>query len=142
NNKAVKVRSRVQRTYKISEKLTVIQEAKWIGVLATSRCFANGNKLPPIVIFKGVRISSNLPCGIVVCMHKSAWMDENLMSEWINQVWNKRPGALIVNKPLSLLVMNSFEGHLTDIVKNKYAINNIHKAIILECLISIIQPLD
>ncbi|CAG8769388.1 15918_t:CDS:1, partial [Dentiscutata erythropus] len=40
NNKPVKVRRRVQRTsYKVSEKLTVIQEAKQIGVLAASRYF-------------------------------------------------------------------------------------------------------
>ncbi|KAF0484466.1 zinc finger mym-type protein 4-like isoform x1 [Gigaspora margarita] len=39
-NKAVKVRSCVQRTsYKASEKLAVIQEAKKIGVLAASRRF-------------------------------------------------------------------------------------------------------
>ncbi|KAF0438326.1 zinc finger mym-type protein 4-like isoform x1 [Gigaspora margarita] len=39
-NKPVKVRRRVQRTsYKASEKLTVIQEAKRIGVLAASRYF-------------------------------------------------------------------------------------------------------
>ncbi|CAG8820736.1 3137_t:CDS:1, partial [Gigaspora rosea] len=39
-NKPVKVRKRVQRTsYKASEKLTVIQEAKRIGVLAASRHF-------------------------------------------------------------------------------------------------------
>ncbi|CAG8482288.1 9440_t:CDS:2, partial [Racocetra fulgida] len=39
-NKAVKVRNRVQRTsYKASEKLTVIQEAEKIGVLAAARHF-------------------------------------------------------------------------------------------------------
>ncbi|CAG8805568.1 16424_t:CDS:2, partial [Cetraspora pellucida] len=120
NNKAVKVRSHVQRTsYKISEKLTVIQEAKQIGVLAASCRFGRTSFYPTaekelikwlnelrqigIAVTSGVRIPSNLPCGIVVCMHESAWMDENLMSEWIDQVWNKRPGASIVNKPLSLL---------------------------------------
>ncbi|CAG8541517.1 6615_t:CDS:2 [Cetraspora pellucida] len=37
---AVKVRSHVQRTsYKVSEKFTIIQEAKWISVLAASRRF-------------------------------------------------------------------------------------------------------
>ncbi|CAG8711098.1 6674_t:CDS:2, partial [Cetraspora pellucida] len=40
NNKAVKVRSHVQRTsYKVSEKLIIIQEAKQIGVLAASYHF-------------------------------------------------------------------------------------------------------
>jgi len=38
--------------------------------------------------------------------------------------------------------MDSFEGHLTDIVKNKCAVNNIHKAIIPGGLTSIVQPLD
>ncbi|CAG8730989.1 19037_t:CDS:2 [Cetraspora pellucida] len=46
NNKAVKVRSRVQRTsYKVLEKLTVIQEAKRIGVLAASCHFAAKEEL-------------------------------------------------------------------------------------------------
>ncbi|KAF0441397.1 zinc finger mym-type protein 4-like isoform x1 [Gigaspora margarita] len=39
-NKVVKVRSHVQRTsYKASEKLAIIQEAKKIGILAASRRF-------------------------------------------------------------------------------------------------------
>ncbi|CAG8828603.1 16651_t:CDS:2, partial [Gigaspora margarita] len=38
--------------------------------------------------------------------------------------------------------MDSFEGHKTDIVNHKCAINNIHKIIISEGLTSIIQPLD
>ncbi|CAG8592038.1 8167_t:CDS:2, partial [Scutellospora calospora] len=37
---------------------------------------------------------------------------------------------------------DSFKGYLTDIVKNKCAVNNIHKAIILGGLTSIVQPLD
>ncbi|CAG8613166.1 20864_t:CDS:2, partial [Cetraspora pellucida] len=124
-------------SYKVSEKLTVIQEAKQIGVLAALHRFGidqsmlNKLRQMEIAITSGIRIPSNLPCGIVVYMHESAWMDENLMSEWIDQVWNKRPETSIVNKPLSLLVMDLFERHLTDIVKNKCAVNNIHKAIIL-----------
>ncbi|CAG8769385.1 15917_t:CDS:2 [Dentiscutata erythropus] len=41
-------------------------------------------------------------------------MNENLMCEWVDQVLNKRPGVLTINKPLLLLVMDSFEGHHTD----------------------------
>jgi len=56
---------------------------QFICVLAIT---ADGNKLPPMIIFKCVRSPANLPKGVVVCMHEKAWMNENLMCEWIDQI--------------------------------------------------------
>ena len=47
---------------------------------------ADGGKLLPMVIFKGVRVPAKLPKGIIVCMHEKAWMDEHLMCEWISKI--------------------------------------------------------
>ncbi len=41
--------------------------------------FADSTKLPPIVIFKGKKISKNLPFEIIVLMHPKGWMNESEM---------------------------------------------------------------
>ena len=115
------------------------EKNQFICVLAIT---ADGNKLPPMIIFKGVRTPANLPKGVVVCMHKKAWMDKHLMCEWIDQIWNKCPGISTASKPTSLLVMNSFEGHKTKSVRRKCNVGNTHVAIIPGGLTSVIQPLD
>jgi len=103
---------------------------------------ANGTKLPPIVIFKGKQMPKNLPSGIVVLMHPKGWMDESGMKIWFNKVWKKRPGGNGGNKRKSLLVMDSFEAHKTDAIKNIALDNNTDLAIIPGGLTSIVQPLD
>ncbi|CAG8839758.1 8043_t:CDS:2, partial [Gigaspora margarita] len=144
-NKPVKDKRHIQRTsYKALEKLTVIQEAKRISVLA-ALCYFGVNQFMfnelhrigiavtagsikmQMVMILSTTCADKYPgasqqfCAskswfyqIIVRMHKSAWMDENLTCEWVDQVLNKQPEALTTNKPLSLLVMDSFEGHLTD----------------------------
>ena len=47
-------------------------------------------------------------------------MDESGMKVWFNKVWKNRPrpGGNRINKKRTLLVMDSFEGHKTDSIKN------------------------
>ena len=103
---------------------------------------ADGTKLPPIVIFKGKQMPKNLPSGIIVMMHPKGWMDEFGMKTWFNKVWKKRPGGNEINKRKSFLVMDSFEGHKTDAIKNIARSENTDLAIIPGGLTSIVQPLD
>ena len=48
---------------------------------------ADGTKLPPKVIFKGVRTPRDLliPKSLRVSFHKKGWMDESGIKEWIRQ---------------------------------------------------------
>ena len=75
---------------------------------------ADGTKLPPKVIFKGVRPLRDLvvPNSLRVSFNKKAWMDESGMKEWIRQCLPRT-----CNHEQSLLVWDSFRAHLTDEVK-------------------------
>jgi hypothetical protein len=42
-------------------------------------------------------------------------MTEELMVEWLKEVWHRRPGALL--KKRGMLVLDAFKGHLTEKVK-------------------------
>ena len=80
--------------------------------------FADGTKLPPVVIFKGKRKpKGQYPPGLVVKMQKNGWMDENLMKDWLETIWLQR--AENVSQKKSLLILDSFVGHLTQSVKHK-----------------------
>ena len=80
------------------------------------------------------------PNGVIVKVHPKGWMDESLILEWINEVWNKRPGALL--KPKSLLVWDQFMAHLCEEVKQKLKMVKSQQAVIPGGCTSILQPLD
>lgn len=101
---------------------------------------ADGTKLPPMVIFKGKRLPPNLPSGIIVKMHEKAWMDENLMKIWLEEIWKNRSGGLLKKK--SLLVLDSFEAHKTSQIKLAFKDENSNLAVIPGGLTSVVQPLD
>ena len=75
---------------------------------------ADGTKLPPKVIFKGVWSPRDLvvPESLRVSFHKKGWMDEAGVKEWIRQCLPRTP-----RNEQSLLVWDSFRAHLTDEVK-------------------------
>jgi len=55
-------------------------------------------------------------------------------------VWSQRTPLL--NNPRSLLVLDSFRGHLTDPVKDRFKEKNTNMAVIPGGLASKLQPLD
>jgi hypothetical protein len=67
-------------------------------------------------------------------------MDERGTLEWLDKVWNKRPGALL-KKP-SILVWDSFRAHKTADVARKVDSLKTSVAVIPGGLTSILQPLD
>lgn len=102
---------------------------------------ADGNKLPPLVIFKRKTLpKEKIPSGIQVHVHPKGWMDEEGMKLWIRNVWEKRPGALL-KKP-SLLVLDSFRSHLTEPTKREFQMCKTEIAVIPGGLTSQLQPLD
>ena len=49
---------------------------------------ADGSMLPPMVIFKGKRrLKLEAPEGVIVCVQAKAWMDEDLMAEYLQLIW-------------------------------------------------------
>ena len=61
-------------------------KARYTVVLAA---MADGKKLNPFVVFKGVRPAAELQRvpGVVVAFSKNGWMNEELTKEWVERVW-------------------------------------------------------
>jgi hypothetical protein len=74
---------------------------------------ADGRKLKPYIIFKGVRYIPELKQiqGVVVAMSRNGWMNEELTKDWVNRVW----GKLAFQR--RLLVWDMYKCHLTESVK-------------------------
>lgn len=104
-------------------------------------CMADGTKLKPMVIFKRKTTPKiKFPTGIFVHFHEKGWMDENGVKLWMENVWQRRPGAL--RNQHSLLVWDMFRSHVTESTKNRLAQNNTKIAVIPGGLTSMLQPLD
>ena len=97
---------------------------------------ADGTKLLPLVLLKGVRPPKDIPTGIVVKMTPKAWSDEEAMIFWLRNVWRE-------SSTRRLLIWDSFSGHKMKTVKQlltaKY---NTDMAIIPGGCTSKLQPCD
>lgn len=104
-------------------------------------CTADGKKLPPYIIFKRKTLpKEDFPRDVIVRASEKGFMNESLMLEWIRLVWNRRPGALF-QRP-SMLVLDSYRGHLTADVKRSLSDGKTDLVVIPGGLTSILQPLD
>lgn len=68
-------------------------------------------------------------------------MHEEKMSEWLREIYTKRPGG-IFHTALFLLIYNSMHAHITNGVKNQVKRTNSLLAVIPGGLIKELQPLD
>ena len=101
---------------------------------------ADGNKLPPMVIFKRKTIpKEKFPNGIIVSANEKGWINEEMFIKWVKEVWCKRPCTFF--RPKSILAFDSAPAHLTAISKK-----TLHKttisAVIPGGLTKLLQPLD
>lgn len=78
---------------------------------------ASGIKLPPFIIFKGVRDAAiagecaarnATNVNIYATVQQNAWIDETLMLEWIDKIW-----VPYVHKYNSYLMLDHASAHLT-----------------------------
>jgi hypothetical protein len=77
---------------------------------------ADGRKLTPFVILRRKNLpKEKLPTGIIFKCYKKGWMTEELIVEWLKEVWHRRPGSLLRKR--EMLVLDAFKGHLTEKVK-------------------------
>ena len=67
-------------------------------------------------------------------------MTHELMLDWSENVWGRRPGALL-NLP-SMVCLDAFRGHLTDEIKNEIRRLKSELVIIPVGMTSVLQPLD
>ena len=105
-------------------------------------CLADGTKLPATCIFKlRTMPRGEFPAGINVRVNAKGWCNEVEMLWWINNVWSTR----LINgneTSRSLLVLDSFRGHLVDSVKQQFISKKTDLAVIPGGLTSKLQPLD
>ncbi|CAM4731030.1 unnamed protein product [Leuciscus chuanchicus] len=105
-------------------------------------CQANGQKLPPMVIFKRKTLpKENFPAGVVIKANPKGWMDEEKMSEWLREIYVKRLGGFFHTAP-SPLIYDSMRAHIIDAVKKQVKQTNSELAVIPGGLTKELQPLD
>lgn len=75
---------------------------------------ADGKKLPAYIILtrKTIPKKEIFPSDVIVRAQGNGWMTSELMQDWIQFVWNKRPGAQHSHR--NMLVYDAFSGHLTE----------------------------
>ena len=100
---------------------------------------ADGRKLNPFIVFKGVRPIAELDRepGVIVAYSRNGWMNEEITNDWVKRGW----GTL--NFGRRLLVWDAYKCHLMPNVKgvvDKQANTDI--SIIPGGLTSLVQPAD
>ena len=83
-----------------------------------------GKMLPPMIIFKGKTdrtISDlNIPAGFIVKTQEKAWMDDDLMKVWVEDIWIKHVRAERQKRLDSKIrTFDAFAAHLTDDVESQ-----------------------
>lgn len=103
---------------------------------------ADGRKLPPYLILKRKTLPKGepFPKDVAVRCQAQGWMTSELMVDWLKTVWLRRPGALF-HLP-SMLVLDSFRGHITEEVKDQCRKHDSDLVVIPGGLTSLLQPLD
>uniref|UniRef100_U9T5N0 DDE-1 domain-containing protein n=1 Tax=Rhizophagus irregularis (strain DAOM 181602 / DAOM 197198 / MUCL 43194) TaxID=747089 RepID=U9T5N0_RHIID len=154
NNRIIGKFASVYKTsvwFDIAENITINpKEEKTVHVCRTGNeknrftiVLTYGTKLSPICIFKEKQMprGEKVPSGVVVLFQENGWMNVNLMKRYIDY-FNCIRMLNNQSRFLSMMVYDSFRGHLEDSIKEKFKENNVNLAVIPGGLTSICQPLD
>ena len=97
----------------VPSKTTGKQKLRYTVVLCA---MANGTKLPPIIIFKGLKKIPRgpFPKDIVVTVAKGGSMTSDLLKFWMTEVWRKRPNSLF--RAPACLVYDRHASHMNKTV--------------------------
>ena len=103
--------------------------------------------LPPIVIFKGKRrLKLTAPEGVLVCVQTKAWMDEELMEQYLEHIWQpyteKTSDELGLPDHIALLILDSFKARTTERIEKKMGEHGTAHCVIPGGCTSKLQPLD
>ena len=96
----------------------------------------DGDVLPALTVFKGVRPLDIRVQDVFVRTQQKAWMDEDMMLRWIDLVWEPATEG-----KRALLVLDSFSAHVTNDVKKRLKQINTVPLVIPGGCTSKIQPL-
>ncbi|CAI7859367.1 unnamed protein product [Closterium sp. NIES-53] len=107
-------------------------------------CTADGVKLKPWVFFKRKTVpKGDFPADVVVACHENGWMDAEGVIRWLEECvkpfLKPRFGRCVKS---SMLVLDSYRGHLTEGVKEKFRELNCVPAVIPSGCTTEVQPLD
>ncbi|GBC01371.1 hypothetical protein RclHR1_41660001 [Rhizophagus clarus] len=103
-------------------------------------CMADGTKLPAVCIFKLKNVlKEKFPNSIYIRANEKGWVNEQEILWWVENVWTSRNRF---GNPRSMLVLDSFRGHIVDSVKNRLVEKNTNMAVIPGGYTSKLQPLD
>lgn len=102
---------------------TTGSEKKHLTVVLSAT--GDGTMLPPMIIFKGKTDKTiknlNIPKEFIVKTQEKAWMDDDLMQTWVEEIWlnHVRAESKKLGFDNSLLTFDAFAAHLTESVKNQ-----------------------
>uniref|UniRef100_K7GJK9 HTH CENPB-type domain-containing protein n=1 Tax=Pelodiscus sinensis TaxID=13735 RepID=K7GJK9_PELSI len=99
-------------------------------------CTADGTKLPPYIVFKRKTMPKNVifPNTVHVHIHPKGWIDEALMLNWLQTVWAKRLGGL--------MILDAFRCHHMPSIQKRLQQDKTDLAIIPGGMTKTLQPLD
>lgn len=97
-------------------------------ITVTLSCLANPP--PPNVILKRKTIPKDpMPAGIIVRVQENGWMKSGLLVDRLKVVWARRPRGL--RRRRNMLVLDAFQGNVTEEVKKQVKEMNSDLVIIL-----------
>lgn len=87
-------------------------------------CTTDGHKRPPYLIFRCKTLPKEIVflSGVIVRANEKGWMTTDLVANWIDHVWRKRPGGSLGLR--EMLVLDVFRCHLDQHIKDKLAACN------------------
>ncbi len=95
-------------------------------------CTADGQFLPPMIVFKGKtdRMIRSLivPDGFLVCHQVFASINDHLMTRYIDELWIPHVHNMATSE--SILTLNSFSAHVSESTMSTFRANNVHTAIV------------
>lgn len=104
---------------------------------------ADGTKLKPMIIFKGLKNvpKADFPKDVVVTVSMKGSMNSDLMNTYKQKVWGIRPNSFF--KPKSILIMDSAKPHLKTTVKSSFKQHYKTELVIIPGgLTPLLQPAD
>lgn len=117
----------------VSMKTTGNEKSRITVMLAA---MADGTKLNPLVLFKGVRPPKTVPQGIQIKMMPKSWANVEVMQYWLKNIWRRKTER-------RLLVWDSFSAHITPEIKKNVRVDyNSDMAVIPGGCTSKLQPCD
>ena len=81
-------------------------------------CMGDGTKLKPALAFKRKTMpKEKLPAGVIVYIQEKGWVDEAVLTKWLNDLWFSQSGAMLNRK--SILVWDMFRVNLVETVNKR-----------------------